>query len=956
MWRGRRVFLFGGLILLVLLGGLGFLAARARLEEHAVERSRRWLGRVAAEHREAVKAWREENLRDLSLVALNPETARVIAGTGDREDVEELLAALTASHRYPRVAVLDSHGRRLVSSPSGGEGRWTESEGGVAMALEPGPGGGMRAIFRRAVPLPSRGPGGWVVLESDAGRELAARLAPPAGSPHVIRTTLLFPAGPKWMSLDPKGKTSPAPVALATIVQKPGPTKPHLRVTTVELAKGVPSLAAAVPVPGTRWWVVSAVGRRAVVASADAFARSMAAIAIALLIGLFGVVTAIRSRYLRQRAESLARYEALFESAPVALFEVNLSAVVRAIEKLKRGGVTSFRRHFQENPEEVRRLMGLVRVVAVNDGAVRLYGLDAKEELLAGPNPAMIGEAETHFAEWFISIAQGTPLFEAEIPIIPRTGQPRTGLVRIRNPRSPEEPEHVVVSIVDITTRRRMEQRLVASAKRLEEAERIAGIGNWEWDPRADRILLSGGLCRILGLGPSEGRLEGGEFFHRFIHGEDRKEVNEAERALIEEDRPYRLEYRVVSPTGSVRRVLDRAEVVRDENGAPILVRGTLLDVTMQRALEEQLRQAQKMEAIGRLAGGVAHDFNNILQALMMLTDGLRLAAGNGHQIDAVAEELDEQLERAATLTRQLLLFSRKETGKPESLDLNEVMLSMQRMLSRLVREDIRFSVTAAESPILIRADRSQLEQVLMNLVVNSVDAMPNGGSLRVRTVHRSEEPGWGCLEVIDTGCGIPEDALEHIFEPFFTTKDSDSGTGLGLSVVHGIVTSLGGRIEVESRVGAGTAFSIHLPLATGKKKKEPSDHHPAIPPPGGGERVLVVEDNPAVRESLQASLEALGYQVTAMESAEEAEALEGDPPDALLTDQVLPGMTGLELAKRSRDRWPNLPIILMSGYSEDEALKDLVGSGRVRFLQKPAPLAQLAAELRAALDEVAEP
>jgi len=629
---------------------------------------------------------------------------------------------------------------------------------------------------------------------------------------------------------------------------------------------------------------------------------------------------------------------------------------VLAEQRLRRSE-RRYRRLFERNLAGVYRTTVDGRLLDCNDAFARIFGFASREEVLGRRAWDLYGDPAVR-RRFLDTLRREGSLAGYEQPMRRRDGSPLWVMLSATLVGGEEEDGGVIEgTLMDLTDRRRIEEALEAAARRLEEAERIAEIGSWEWDPGAGTVLVSRELCRILGLGDPgdegryrrypEGRIAG------LIHPEDRERILAAERALLESGEPYDEEYRIVRPDGEVRWVHDRAEVYRLRRGGDRLVRGTVQDVTERRLLEDQLRQAQKMEAIGRLAGGVAHDFNNILQAVMVINDGLRLAAGDADGTRAAAEDIAQQLERAAALTRQLLLFSRRETMKPELVDLNEVTSSMAKMLGRLVREDIQFSVLLGEEQIPVMADRGQVEQVLMNLVVNAVDAMPAGGSLVVRTGSRGGERPWTCLEVVDTGRGIPDDIRERIFEPFFTTKEAGRGTGLGLSVVHGIVTAHGGRIEVESRVGVGTTFRILLPVATGHAKS-PSDGYPVLPPEGGGERILVVEDNPAVRESLQESLAGLGYRVTAVGSGEEAEALGGEAPGLLLTDQVLPGMSGLELAGRLRSRWPGLAVVLMSGYSEDEALKDMVGSGRIRFLQKPAALARIAAEVRAALDEAA--
>ncbi len=274
------------------------------------------------------------------------------------------------------------------------------------------------------------------------------------------------------------------------------------------------------------------------------------------------------------------------------------------------------------------------------------------------------------------------------------------------------------------------------------------------------------------------------------------------------------------------------------------------------------------------------------------------------------------------------------------------------RILRRLVRENIATDVEVAAEPLVVKADRGQLEQVLMNLVVNACDAMPTGGRLAIRT---GGDPGdWVWLEVEDSGTGIPEDIRDRIFEPFFTTKPREKGTGLGLSVVHGIVTGHGGRIEVTSEVGRGSVFRVLLP----RQREEVSGPRastrgePAQLPQGQGERVLLVEDEEGARTALQQILLALGYEVVAVASGEEALQL---PPEApfhlLLTDLLLPGVDGPTVARELRQRWPNLEVLMMSGYAEDEAVRRGISAGEIRFLQKPFDMPTLARELRLALE-----
>ena len=365
---------------------------------------------------------------------------------------------------------------------------------------------------------------------------------------------------------------------------------------------------------------------------------------------------------------------------------------------------------------------------------------------------------------------------------------------------------------------------------------------------------------------------------------------------------------------------------------------------------EEQLRQAQKMEAIGRLAGGVAHDFNNLLQAMLAIVEGLRLRPRDEHPAAAV-DELVAHIQRAAALTRQLLLFSRREVASREEVDLNELVDDTTRLLRRLIPETVHLVVVPAASPPAVLADRGQLQQVLLNLAVNARDAMAHGGSLTVRT----ENDGGECsLVVEDTGTGMDAATKQRIFEPFFTTKSEALGTGLGLAVVHGIVQQHGGRIEVESEVGAGSRFRIILPTCPRTTPEAAiAERRQRAVPPGGGERLLVVEDEDGARIALGELLRALGYDVTTVASGTEAIGLPDDPPfELVLSDLVLPGISGAALVPILEQRWPGLRVVLMSGYTEDAAVRYGVVTGSVRFLQKPFDLATVAREIREALDE----
>jgi len=373
-------------------------------------------------------------------------------------------------------------------------------------------------------------------------------------------------------------------------------------------------------------------------------------------------------------------------------------------------------------------------------------------------------------------------------------------------------------------------------------------------------------------------------------------------------------------------------------------------DISERRHLELQLRQSQKMEAIGRLAGGVAHDFNNLLMVIKGHTELLLNALEPGDSMARKIEQIDRSADRATTLTRQLLAFSRLQVLQPQVINLNAVVEEMGKLLPRLIGEDIELIFRLDQNLGSIRADASQMEQVMMNLAVNARDAMPSGGKLMIETrkceleqnyiaSHPFMKPGsYVLLDVTDTGTGMDEETQAHIFEPFFTTKEKGKGTGLGLATVYGIVKQSGGFIWVYSEMGKGTSFKIYLPRvdATQAQIKPPK---PSVELPVGTETVLLSEDEQDVREIAREFLESGGYTVLEAKNGKEAIELagqHGDKIDLLVTDMVMPGMTGQELAVRLQRDYPGLAVVFMSGYSEHAATEMANADPSVRLMTKP--------------------
>ena len=369
-------------------------------------------------------------------------------------------------------------------------------------------------------------------------------------------------------------------------------------------------------------------------------------------------------------------------------------------------------------------------------------------------------------------------------------------------------------------------------------------------------------------------------------------------------------------------------------------------DITAHRLLEAQLRQAQKMEAVGQLAAGVAHEFNNLLQALMSMATILRMPTGS-LSIAKIGGDMEFQIKRGASLTQQLLLFSRVAAIEKVELDLREQLQEASALLRQLIPETIAVVMEAPIQQVFVKGDAGQMQQLLLNLAINARDAMPDGGTLTLRAGSLGAE---AYLEIEDSGLGMTEGTRSHLFEPFFSTKEVGKGTGLGLAVVHGIVVEHAGRIEVDSVPGRGSRFRVILPSTLGEGMPPPAPVADAQEPAGRG-YVLLVEDEAGVREGLAILLEAIGYTVIAVSSGEEAMAIPLEQrPDLLLTDVTLAGIGGSALGECLCERWPSMRVVLMSGYFE-ESSRTRAGDRGWHFLQKPFDLAELTGHLREALE-----
>ncbi|MCG3149081.1 MAG: Sensor histidine kinase RcsC [Verrucomicrobiae bacterium] len=470
-------------------------------------------------------------------------------------------------------------------------------------------------------------------------------------------------------------------------------------------------------------------------------------------------------------------------------------------------------------------------------------------------------------------------------------------------------------------------------------------------------------ISSILGFSITEWQADP-TLWERQMHPDDRAKAIAAEQTSRQTGLPFSIEYRMHDRDGRVVWFADRGVVLCDLAGKTCSVHGVMLDMTDRKRLEQQFLQAQKVEAVGRLAGGVAHDFNNILTAILGYSELILRRVQPGDPIRVNGEQIQKAAERAASLTRQLLAFSRKQVLEPRVFNLNDVILDLEKMLRRLIGEDIQFISMLGPQLAMVRADPAQIEQVIMNLVVNARDAMPERGTLTLKTANVTIPVGaplqvvpagdYVTFRVTDTGVGMTEETKAHLFEPFFTTKPVGAGTGLGLATCFGIIQQSTGHITVESELSKGTTFTIYLPaINTTVSVNEPAATEPATP--RGSERILLVEDEPAIRELAALELRELGYAVhTAGDGAEALEVLQatGGPVELLVTDVVMPKMGGPELADALRHRYRDTRVLFTSGYTADTIGRHGVLDEGISFLRKPFTSQTLARKVREVLDE----
>jgi two-component system, cell cycle sensor histidine kinase and response regulator CckA len=522
----------------------------------------------------------------------------------------------------------------------------------------------------------------------------------------------------------------------------------------------------------------------------------------------------------------------------------------------------------------------------------------------------------------------------------------------------------------DLTETKRVEEELGRSKEALDLANEAAGLGTWDHDMVTGDLHWDAQAKALFGLA-ADSPVSYRQWVEA-IHPDDLLGAEEVLERALRDRQPFSTEYRVVWPDGSIHwlTVVGRANYGAG-SGRPLRMRGILLDMTERKRTEERLQEVLRLEAIGRLAGGIAHDLNNMLVAILGFSDLLSQSMEPDDQRLEDVKQISDAASRSADLTRQLLAFARRELIQPRRLDLNGIVRYAGGMLRPVLGENVSLILQLSSSVGPIHADPGRVEQILMNLVLNSRDAMPQGGRVSVETAGVTLEAGeaawqpqseapppgrYSMVSVSDTGHGMDPDTLQHIWEPFFTTKPAGKGTGLGLSVVYGSVKQSGGFVWVDSEVGRGTVVRVYWPenVAEAASTGELPQPRPAE---GGRETVLVVEDERVVRALMVRSLTALGYRcIEAGDAIEALAVLEREEGrfDLVVTDVVMPGISGGDLGLRVAERYPTLPVLYTSGFADDDVIRRGLLDESRPFLQKPFAPGDLARKVREVLDSPA--
>ncbi len=936
------------------------------------------IGTIADDRVQLVENWLGARRADAEVLAASPTLRAALAAPRAGESgLSAELDRIAASHGYASIRVTGADGQLRARSSDAEAGSAPSAE--IASVLDGlGPdidlvgdaAGGPRTLSI-SVPILADVPAG----PRTAGRRplgvLTVRMRPEAGlfpllvedavSPRTGETLLFEIGRGEATYLSPFRHTGPTSEAVRRsldairgFVETAAPS----RVTSAELIdyRSTPVLAAVRLIgPPAAWGLLFKVDREEVLADLNRATLLAATAAAFLLLALAGLLAGLWRQ--RQRA-ALVRAQIEQERAILDL-EGYAGTIVDNV------------------PSGLLLLDPDLRVLSVNAAFLESFQLSHADVLGRELGHVMRAEALVLRAREVLAagVAERDLLFNLRGRLRQESRPALVTMTPIRTAGSAEN--RLLLIIQDLTEEERLRAARQTSEQRFRDL--VEGLDAIVWEADASTLRFSFVSRRaeaILGH-PVERWLSSPDFFETRVHPDDRPRVVGAWRDAIARGADHEIEYRALAADGREVWLRDIVHVRCGPSGRAVQLRGVSVDLTARRRAEEalkqvegQLRQAQKMDAVGKLAGGIAHDFNNQLMVIRGGSDLLLRRLPDGDPLRRHAEGIRDAADQAATLTRQLLAVSRKQVLAPAVLDVNQIVVGLSVMLERLLGEAVDLVTVTAPDLGRIKADPGQIEQMMLNLAVNARDAMPGGGRLFIQTANATVTPeeaaraggapgAYVMLEVKDTGVGMDREVQSHLFEPFFTTKGHGKGTGLGLSTVYGIVSQSGGHIRVESEPGKGTTFRVYLPrvedaapLAAAPRGVEAAGEKRDERATGASrERILLVEDAARVRAVVREILEMHGYDVIEAQSGADALALaerHTGPIALMVTDVVMPEMSGLELAERLRPRRPDMRVLYMSGYADDAIVR--LGADAA-LLAKPFPPDALAAKVREILD-----
>ncbi len=600
-------------------------------------------------------------------------------------------------------------------------------------------------------------------------------------------------------------------------------------------------------------------------------------------------------------------------------------------------------------------------ILYANKALVEMLEFDSLEELMS-VNVLTTYKNPDNREELIKNLVRKNKINNFEIELITKTGKSKNIILN-----ATFEDDIVSGMMMDITKRKQAEKVLLESEERYKNL--LNSVTDYVYtvhieEGRPVRTSHGPGCKALTGYSPDEFAADPYLWF-RMVYDDDKEAIAKQAERILSGERVPPFEHRIFHKNGAIRWMRNSTVPLYDVKGHIIAYDGLISDITERKRLEEQLLHAQKIEAIGQLAGGIAHDFNNILIAIIGFGSLLKMETGEDDPLRTYVTQILSSAERAANLTRALLAFSRKQIINLRPVNLNEIINVLEKLLSRLIGEDIELSTFLADEDLTVMADSTQIEQVLMNLATNARDAMPDGGSLIIRTglvefdyefikAHGYGRPGsYALISVEDTGEGIDEKMKERIFEPFFTTKELGKGTGLGLSMVYGIIRQHEGYINVYSEPGKGTTFKIYLPLIKLKVEEVKKAESPFIK--RGTETVLIAEDDVQVRELTKEVFEVSGYKVIEAADGEDAIKVFNENKDnvsLLILDVIMPKKNGKEVYDEIKKVRPDIKAIFMSGYTADIIHKKGILEEGVDIILKPISLDELLIKAREVLDK----